>query len=180
MAYLVHQISFLTPRFGLAGAASAVALTTITGVLGRVALGWVGDRYPKRWLAISSCLLQAAGVIVAAHTDAPLALYLSAALVGLTIGTVVALHPLLMADTFGVRSYGTVYGPGYLLTQLGQAAGPLAGGRPGRSDGRLPPAVQADGLGGYRGGRPAGHRDEASPASLTRVLAARQRRRAAL
>jgi len=138
VAYLFHQVSFLTPRLGLAGAALAVSVTTIAGIIGRFGLGWIGDRCPKRWLAIANCLLQALGGLIAAQSDAPLVLYLTAGLVGLTIGNVVALQPLMMAEAFGVRSYGTVYGPAYLATQLGQACGPLLVG------------VLADLTGGYQ------------------------------
>jgi sugar phosphate permease len=125
VAYLVHQVSFLTPRLGLSGAALAVSLTTAGGIIGRFALGWVGDRVAKRWLAIGNCLLQAFAVLLAVQSDAPIMLYLTAALAGLTVGNVVALQPLMMAEAFGVRSYGAVYGPAYLATQLGQACGPL-------------------------------------------------------
>jgi cyanate permease len=45
----------------------------------------------------------------------------------------------MMVERFGVRSYGTVYGPAYLATQIGQAAGPLLVG------------VLADLTGGYGG-----------------------------
>jgi sugar phosphate permease len=105
-SYLIHQVSFLSLRLGLGGAGLAVAMTTGAGVIGRFALGWVGDRFPKRYLAVASFLLQAVGVLAA-------------------IGLTIALHPLMMVECFGVRSYGTVYGPGFLATQLGQAVGPL-------------------------------------------------------
>ena len=125
VAYLVHQVSFLSGTLGLAGAGFAVAITTTAGVIGRFAMGGVGDRVSKRALAIGSCLLQAAGVLASIALPIPVVLYASAGVVGLTIGIVVALHPLMTAEWFGVRSYGTVYGPAYLATQLGQAAGPL-------------------------------------------------------
>jgi MFS family permease len=125
VAYLVHQVSFLSGTLGLAGAGFAVAITTTAGVVGRFAMGGVGDRVSKRSLAIGSCLLQAAGVLASIALPIPVVLYASAGVVGLTIGIVVALHPLMTAERFGVRSYGTVYGPAYLATQLGQAAGPL-------------------------------------------------------
>jgi MFS family permease len=125
IAYLVHQVSFLSPRLGLGGAALAVGFTTAAGVVGRLVLGWTADLVPKRKVAIGCFLVQAGAVLGAVQSDSPAVLYLTAALAGLTIGNVVALHPLLMAEAFGLRSYGTVYGPGYLMVQLGAAAGPL-------------------------------------------------------
>jgi MFS family permease len=139
VAYLVHQVSFVSDTLGLAGAGLAVAITTTAGVVGRFAMGGIGDRVPKRTLAIGSCLLQAAGVLGSVWFPTPIMLYAGAGAVGLTIGIVVALHPLMMVERFGVRSYGTVYGPAYLATQIGQAAGPLLVG------------VLADLTGGYGG-----------------------------
>jgi MFS family permease len=125
VAYLVHQVSFLSGLVGLSGAGLAVAITTTAGVTGRFGMGWIGDRVPRRHLAVGSFLLQAVGVLGSLGSASPVVLYCGAGAVGLTIGIVVALHPLMMVERFGVPSYGTVYGPGYLATQLGQAAGPL-------------------------------------------------------
>jgi sugar phosphate permease len=136
-AYLIHQVSFLSEPLGLSAAALAVAITTVAGIVGRFAMGWLGDRVSKRYLAIGTFLFQAAGVLGSVAPLGALGLYVGAGAVGLTIGIVVALHPMMMAESFGVRSYGTVYGPAYLLTQLGQALGPLLVG------------VLADQTGGY-------------------------------
>lgn len=140
IAFLVHQVSLLSPRLGVQGAAGAVGVTTVAGILGRFFFGWAGDRIPRRRLAVGSCLLQAGGVLGSVYGPGELAPYLSAAAMGFTIGIVVALHPLMMAESFGTRSFGTVYGPGYLATQLAGAAGPaLVGALADLTDGyRLP------------------------------------------
>jgi MFS family permease len=124
-SYLIHQVSFLSPRLGLAGAGLAVAITTSAGVVGRFGMGWVGDRFSKRYLAVGCYLLQASSVLCAISSDSPLVLYATAGAIGLTIGIVIAMHPLMVVEGFGVSSFGTVYGPAYLSTQLGQAFGPL-------------------------------------------------------
>ena len=125
VAYLIHQVSFLSPRLGLPGAGLAVGATATAGLLGRFLLGSVGDRLPKRWLACGCCLLQGTAVIAAVQSDSPPLLYATAAAFGLTTGIVVALHPLMLAERFGLRSHGAVYGPAYLATQLGGAVGTL-------------------------------------------------------
>jgi MFS family permease len=110
---------------GAAGAALAVAVLNAGALAGRVLLGGVGDRVPKAWLAGGLFALQAAALVVAAVAGEPVLLLGAAAVIGFTISNVIARQPLLMAERFGLRSYGTVYGPAYLLTQLGAAAGPL-------------------------------------------------------
>jgi MFS family permease len=137
IAYLVHQVSYIRPQLGAAAAAAAVVCTNIGALAGRVVLGALGDRVAKHTLAAGCFLFQAAAVLLSAHTGNALLLFVAAAAIGLTIANVIGLQPLIMAEQFGVGSYGAVYGPAYLLTQLGAAGGPLLVG------------VLADSTGGY-------------------------------
>ena len=43
---------------------------------------------------------------------------------GLTVGNLLMLHPLLLAERFGVRDYGRIYSRSQLVATLGVAAGP--------------------------------------------------------
>ncbi len=52
------------------------------------------------------------------------ALLVAAAAFGATVGNLLMLQPLLLADAFGVRDYGRIYSLSQLLTTLGIAAGP--------------------------------------------------------
>ncbi len=122
VAYLVHQIAFLSPIVGAGRASLFVSITGAAGIAGRFA-GGLGDQYPKHLMLACYCLLQAAGVLLAAMTTEPALLMVAAALVGFTMGNTVALQPVLMAERFGMRSYGTVFGPASLLTQFGAAVG---------------------------------------------------------
>ena len=122
VAYLVHQIAFLSPRIGAAQASVFVSITGAAGIAGRFS-GGLGDRYPKHQMMALYCLVQGAGVLLAATSNQPVVLGLSAALVGFTMGNTVALQPVLMAERFGMRSYGKVFGPVSLLTQFGAAFG---------------------------------------------------------
>ncbi len=136
IAFLVHQVNFLSPLIGTGRAAGAASLTSFCGLVGRL-LGGIGDRVAKRTFAIGCLATQATGATLAAHTHSPLLLFLTAALFGLTTGHVIALQPLLMVERFGLSAYGTVFGPAYLLTQGGAAGGLLLVG------------VLADRTGGY-------------------------------
>jgi hypothetical protein len=122
VAYLVHQVSFLSPIVGNTRAAALVSITGAFGLLGRFAAG-LGDRFPKHLLMGGYCLVQALAILLAAATTQPLLLGISAALVGFTMGNTVALQPVLMAEHFGMRSYGAVFGPASFLTQCGAALG---------------------------------------------------------
>lgn len=123
--FLVHQVLFLQPAFGFVAAAAVVSVTTIMGGVGRAAFAVVGDRWPPRHVAATMFVLQAAGLAVSAVGGAAWVLVVGSALFGLTMGVVVALAPVVSADCFGRRSFGRVYGPIYLMIQLGSALGAL-------------------------------------------------------
>lgn len=137
IGFLVHEVSFLNPLLGAAGAALAVSLTTAGSLAGRVILGGVGDRITTRTAAVACIAIQGVAVALAASSPhAPMLLF-ACALFGLTTGNTIALQPLMMAERFGLHAYGAIYGPAYLVTQLGSASGPLLVG------------ILADRLGGY-------------------------------
>lgn len=125
IGFIVHQVGALRPTLGGGGAATALSVVNAGAFAGRLLLGATGDRLSKHTIAGGCFLLQALTVLTVAHTDNHLLIYLSMALLGMTVSNVVALQPLLMAEVFGVRSYGRLFGPAYLLTRLGAGAGPL-------------------------------------------------------
>src|SRR5207344_544513 len=48
ISIIIHQVSFLRPTLGSAGAAWAVSLTSVCAVLGRLAVGLFVDRVNRR------------------------------------------------------------------------------------------------------------------------------------
>jgi MFS family permease len=137
-AFLVHQVLFLRPTFGLLGAATVVTVTTIMGTLGRCGYAWLGPRWSSRSWSAGIFVLQAAGLLLSAIGGAPWVLVTGSAAFGLTMGIIVSLHPVISAECFGRRSFGRIYGPLYLGVKLGAAFGPILVG------------LLAMGLGGYR------------------------------
>ena len=123
--FLIHQVLFLQPTFGFLAAATVVSVTTVMGGVGRAAFALVGDRWPPRQVAGGMALLQAAGLLLSALGGSEWVLVLGSVLVGLTMGIIIALQPLIAAECFGRRSFGRVYGPIYLAIQVGTAIGSL-------------------------------------------------------
>ncbi len=123
--FLIHQVLFLQPSFGLVGAATVVTITGLMGVVGRLAFAVAGNRWPSRMLAATMFLLQAAGLILSAVGGSAAALVAGSAAFGLTMGITISLQPVITAECFGRRSFGRVYGPIYFAIQQGSAIGPL-------------------------------------------------------
>lgn len=122
VGFLVHQVNVFRPAVGLGTAALLVSVTGLFGIASRL-LGWLGDRYPRHLLLAGYCGIQSIAFILTAFSDHLVALVTASAIVGLAMGSVVALQPLLLADRFGLRSYGTLFGSSTFLTHCGSASG---------------------------------------------------------
>ncbi len=128
--FLIHQVPFLQPRFGLVGAASVVTVTVITNMLAQLAVALLGNRCPSRNVATVICLVQATGLLISAVGGSDWILIVGSATFGSTLGVSIALQPVLTAECFGPHSFGRIYGPIYQVIQLGSAVGPLLIGLP--------------------------------------------------
>ena len=129
LAFLVHQVSFLSQTLGSAGAAArAVSVTTGASVVSRLFLGSIADRFDKRFVAIFCFLLQGIAVLFMAHFHQVVVVYLGTFVFGLTMGGIVMMQSLLIGDCFGMVSFGTIIGFSGLFTQVGSSFGPTIAG----------------------------------------------------
>lgn len=128
IAFLMHQISFLSQFLGLAGAASAVSITAGASTAGRLLLGSIADRYDKRYEAVACFLIQGAAVLSLAYSSHVAVLYLGTFAFGLTMGGIIMMQSLIIGECFGLVSYGTVSGWAGVFSISGAAFGPVIAG----------------------------------------------------
>jgi MFS family permease len=128
IAFLIHQVSFLSQTLGRSGAATAVSITASASIAGRLALGPVVDRYDKRFVTMALFLLQAAGVFSMAYSNSIPVLYLGTFIFGLTMGSLLMMQSLIIGDCFGYLSFATVSGMVSLFVISGSAIGPALAG----------------------------------------------------
>jgi MFS family permease len=103
------------------------AITTIaaTSVLARLAGGRVVQRVPMMAFTIGVAIVQAFALFgLAFATSTPL-IFLTIILFGLSIGNILMMQPLLVAERFGVRDYPRIFGRSQAVTIIGVAGGPL-------------------------------------------------------
>jgi MFS family permease len=124
------QVGAITHLFRLAStraspgiAALTLALMASASVVGRLAGGWLLLRSPTRGFAAGMLLAQALALALLAFATKSL-LLIGAVLFGITIGNVLMLQPLLLAEAFGTRYYGRIYSVSNLITAMGVAGGP--------------------------------------------------------
>jgi MFS family permease len=128
VAYLVHQISFLSKTLGLAGAATAVSLTAAASIAGRLILGVFIDPLDKRRVTMSLLLLQGAAILGLAYSTHTVVLYLGTFIFGLTMGSIIMTQSLITAECFGMISFGAVSGLAGMFIAVGSAIGPSIAG----------------------------------------------------
>ena len=128
IAFLVHQVSFLSKTLGTAGAATAVSLTAGASIIGRLFLGSIADRSDKRFLAMFCFLIQGGAVLLMAYNRQAAVLYLGTLAFGLTMGGIVMLQSLLIGECFGMVSFGTISGLSGMFSVTGAAFGPTIAG----------------------------------------------------
>lgn len=128
IAFLVHQVSFLSETLGAQGAASAVGITAGASIIGRLFLGSIADRSDKRFVAMFCFFVQALAVLSLSHFRQVVVLYLGTFAFGLTMGGIVMMQSLLLGECFGMVSFGTISGLAGLFSTAGAASGPMIAG----------------------------------------------------
>lgn len=128
IAYLVHQVSFLSQYLGPQVAASAVSITAGSSIVARLILGVFVDRLDNRHVIMACVLLQGLAVITLAFYNHIFILYLCTLIFGLTMGPLLMMLPLITGECFGIPSFAAVSGAIGLITMPGAAFGPVIAG----------------------------------------------------
>lgn len=128
IAFLMHQISFLSQYLGASGAATAVSVTAGASIIGRLWLGTFVDRCDKRYVIMVCLLIQSAAVIMLAYFHHLTILYLGTFAFGLTMGNIIMMQSLITGECFGLVSFATVSGLAGVFTMSGAAFGPSLAG----------------------------------------------------
>ena len=141
VAFLAQQLPLLVPKIGATPATLAVAATTASSLLGRLALASFMDRIDHRRATAASFGLQALGMGLMLSSHQPLVVIAGCCLVGASVGNVITLPAMFAQREFAPQHYARVitriwsvgqvmyaFGPlgaGLLLAATGSSAGPL-------------------------------------------------------
>jgi MFS family permease len=126
---LTHQVAFAVDMgVDRVAAAGAVSMLCVFSIPARIGFGKLGDIMDKRHIVMMGAGLQAVAFLVLLRTSNLATLYLYSAVAGIAAGGLTPILPGLVADYFGRRHFGAIYGATEMVTTLGQMVGPVYGG----------------------------------------------------
>ena len=98
---IAHLYNRAEGEVGYAIAATAVQVLSIMSILCRLLGGLLVTRVPIRIFTLGNLLGQGTGLALVATATDPIGILLGAGLFGATVGNLLMLHPLLLAEAFG-------------------------------------------------------------------------------
>jgi MFS family permease len=117
--------------FPTAIAASAISTTSVMSTIGMFFFGWLCDKLPAKFVYIFGLLLLVSGIFVMINLEAnsPVwMVWLYAVLFGFGVSSWMTTMSMLTSTTFGLASYGSIFGMVSLFQNFGGSMGPLLAG----------------------------------------------------
>jgi MFS family permease len=105
--------------------ARLLSLVLIVSLAGRLLMGSLADRFPKKNVMLGIYVAVASGIPVLFFADSRAALYLFAAIFGIGLGGDYMIIPLMAAELFGVKLLGRVMGIVLTADGVAEATAPL-------------------------------------------------------
>ncbi len=119
----------LDRHFTQRDAAGVLSLVLGFSIGGRLLMGWLADRFSKKYVMLLTYLLVAAGIPLLFLGTTRLVLYISAAVFGIGLGGDYMIIPLMTAEIFGIEILGRLLGVILTAGGVADAAAPWLIGR---------------------------------------------------
>ena len=114
----------LDRHFTQRDAASVLSMVLACSIIGRLLMGWLADRFSKKYVMLLTYLLVAAGIpLMFLGTTRPV-LYASAVIFGIGLGGDYMIVPLMTAEIFGIEILGRLMGVILTAGGVAEAAAP--------------------------------------------------------
>lgn len=126
---IFHMVSYaITCGIAPMAAVTIYSVEGLAGLGGRLLLGVAADRYGAKRILIAGLLVQALAIYSYTLVSELDQFYMLAVVFGTAYGGVMPLYASLARDYFSQKIMGTVFGAATMLSSIGMATGPLAGG----------------------------------------------------
>jgi sugar phosphate permease len=105
--------------------ANVLFLVLMSSIVGRLLMGWLADRYPKKYVMLLIYSIVAAAIPLLFQASSAPALYLFAVVFGIGLGGDYMIIPLMAAELFGVRVLGRIMGVILTADGVAEALSPM-------------------------------------------------------
>jgi sugar phosphate permease len=112
-------------HYSQSGAASIISTVLAFSIAGRLLMGWLSDRVPKKRVMLMIYLLIAVSIPLLFMGRSPLAMYAFSAIFGLGLGGEYLIIPLMAAELFGVKVLGRLLGVVLTADGVAEAVAPV-------------------------------------------------------
>ena len=119
----------LDHKYAQVEAARVASLVLAFSLVGRLLMGWLADRYTKKYVMLLIYLLVAGSIPLLFFTGTPGAIYLFAIIFGIGLGGDYMIIPLMAAELFGVKIMGRLMGVILTADGVAEATVPMLVGR---------------------------------------------------
>ncbi len=128
-AVLVHQIPYLV-SVGITRqtAGLLIVILSVSNAIGRLLIGYLGDKIEKRYCFAASVSLHAVGVLSFALSSTTGQFIPSLIALGIGFGGLIPLRAALQLEFFGIKSYATIQGFLMIAVTAGTIVAPLFAG----------------------------------------------------
>lgn len=121
---IAHQFNLLVGRISIAQATTMLAILPTSSIVGRLVGGWILDRTDMKVVTIFMIFVQGASLLILSGAQGFWALAIGLTFFGISVGNLLMLHPLLVAEFFGLMHYSRIFAISNLMATLGVAIGP--------------------------------------------------------
>ena len=123
----LHQVPYMETDLNLSRGSAALVLVVLSAVmmLSQPVGGFLGDRYPKQYIAAATLLGHCAAMLILASADSFAHLMLYAVIQGLSWGIRGPILTAMRGDYFGRRSFAMIMGFSQMVMMVGMIIGPL-------------------------------------------------------
>jgi predicted MFS family arabinose efflux permease len=124
---LVTNLAAILTDHGVTPQSAALALSVRggAGILGRLGVGFLIDRFSPQRIQTMILILAAVGTLILSFAGSPAVSLLGAALLGVGLGSEADVLPYLLAHYVGRKNFSVLYGLTWTAYAIGGATGPM-------------------------------------------------------
>jgi MFS family permease len=106
-------------------AANIISLVLFSSIAGRLLMGWLADKFPKKYVMIVIYAFVAGAIPLLYVASSPGIIYLFAFIFGIGLGGDYMIIPLMAAELFGIRVMGRIMGLVLTADGFAEALSPM-------------------------------------------------------